>query len=89
MAKKFGVDAKVLLTHFLVYKININDIRENRAGIKKSTNHRERIDFSRRLTREKYKEELREFLEGLQRIEESITNGEQDIIVNEMERKWT
>ena len=40
------------------------------------------------LTREKYKETLREFLDGLQQIKETITKEEVNVKIKEMERKY-
>lgn len=90
-AKKFGVKPEVLLTHFLIYKINFNDVIAscNKAG--QAENHREKIDFPRRLSREKRKEVLREFFEDLQQmagqIEGEITKEELIAKINEMDEK--
>ena len=40
------------------------------------------------LTREKYKETLWEFLDGLQQIKETITKEELNAKINEMEKNW-
>ncbi len=87
-AKKFGVESKTLLTHFLVYKININDINENYDEMHSPINHRERIDWPRNLTKEKYKETLLEFIDELKQIKGTITKEELLAKINEMEKKW-
>ena len=88
VAKKFSVMPETLLTHFLVYQINVSDINEKCAGREEVVNHREKIDCPRMLTREKYKETLREFLDGLQQIKETITKEEVNVKIKEMERKY-
>ena len=79
---------ETLLTHFLVYQINVSDINEKCARREEAVNHREKIDCPRMLTREKYKETLREFLDGLQQIKETITKEEVNVKIKEMERKY-
>ena len=88
VAKDLGVDADILLTHFLVYKININDIKENYSEMKGLGNHREKIDSPRTLTKEKYKESIREFLNGLQQIKRTVTKEELKAMIDEMEKEW-
>ena len=89
VAKKFSVMPETLLTHFLVYQIKVSDINEKCAGREEVVNHREKIDCPRMLTREKYKETLLEFLDGLQQIKETITKEEVNVKIKEMERKYT
>ena len=89
VAKKFSVVPETLLTHFLVYQLNVNDINEKCTKREEMINHREKIDCPRKLTREKYKETLLEFLDGLQQIKETITKDELNAKIKEMEKKYT
>ena len=87
VAKAFSVVPETLLTHFLVYQISVSDINEY-AEREEVINHREKIDCPRILSREKYKETLREFLDGLQQIKEMMTKEEVNVKIKEMEKKY-
>ena len=87
LARKFGVDVNVLLTHFVVYKINVNDVNESHEA-KALSNHRKKEFFGRSLTREKYMESIWELLEGLQQIRESTTKEKLKASIDGMAKKW-
>lgn len=89
VAEEFGVEAEILLTHLLVYKININAINVSYIVGGKITNRRAKTDYPRRLTREKYKETLREYLDGLHQLKEAAANEElSTMVLNDMKKKW-
>ncbi len=68
IAKKFGVEADLLLTHLLVYKLNYNDLQEDNINTIAVANKREHIECLRTLSKEKYKDVMMEWLEDLEEI---------------------
>ena len=88
VARKFNVEAKGLLTHLLIYEMNINDVNKSYNEMQEAFNHRKKLDFPRNLTRKKYKEPLREFLEELYQIKEMLTKDELNSLIDEIEKKW-
>ena len=88
VAKKFSVAPETLLTHFLVYQISVNDINEKYAERGKTINHRVRMDCPRKLTKEKYMETLREFLDELQQMEGTVTKEELDARIDKIKKRW-
>ena len=66
IAKKFEVEADLLLTHLLVYKLNNIDLQE--MDIIDIANKREHIECLRTLSKEKYKDVMMEWLEDLEEI---------------------
>lgn len=68
IAKKFEVEADLLLTNLLVYKLNFNDLPKNDVNRNEIVNKREHIECFRTLSKEKYKDVMREWLEDLEEI---------------------
>lgn len=68
VAKKFEVEADLLLIHLLVYKLNYNDLLENDINTIKVISKREHIECLRTLSKEKYKDVMMGWLEDLEEI---------------------
>lgn len=68
IAEKFGVEADLLLTHLLVYKLNSDDLQEDNIDRTAVANQREYMECLRTLSKEKYKDVVMECLEDLEEI---------------------
>lgn len=68
IAKKFGVEAERLLTHLLVYKLDFNDLQKDNINTIMAANKREYIEYSRTLSKEKYRDVMKEWLEDLEEM---------------------
>lgn len=68
IAERFGVEADLLLTNLLVYKLNLNDIQMNYLNEIETMNKRKHIDSRRKLSKEKFKDTMLEMMEGLEKI---------------------
>lgn len=70
IAKTFEVETDLLLTHLLVYKLNVNDLPQ--IGIDKieAGNKREHIECQRKLSKEKFRDAIIEMIEDLETIED-------------------
>ena len=69
IAKVFEVEEDLLLTNLLVYKLNVNDLPQNGMDIIDSDNKREYIECFRKLSKEKYRDMVSEWIEDLEEIE--------------------
>lgn len=88
IAKTFEVEADLLLTHLLVYKLNVNHLPQ--IGINKieAKNKREHIECLRKLSKEKFMDVLIEMIKGLEVIEDSSeTNDKISAKIAEMKSK--
>lgn len=68
IAEQFGVEADLLLTSLLLYKLNLNDIQRNVPDETETRNKRKHIDCQRNLSKEKMKDTMLEIVEGLEEI---------------------
>lgn len=68
VSKIFEVEADLLLTHLLVYKLNVNDLPQNDMNTVETGNKSEYIECLRKLTKEKYKDVMIEWIEDLEEI---------------------
>lgn len=71
VAEKFGVEAKLLLTHVLVYLVDVNDMNLFNDGTGLLRNSREHIECQRTITKEKFVDMMKEALEDLQKIKDA------------------
>lgn len=69
VAKIFGVEADLLLTHLLVYKLSVNDLLKNTTDTIETENKREHIECVRKLSKEKYRDVVIEWIEDLEELE--------------------
>ena len=69
IAKTFEVEADSLLTHLLVYKLNVNDVPQIDMDKIEAENKREYIKCQRKLSKEKFRNAIIEMIEDLEAIE--------------------
>lgn len=69
IAKRFGIKADLLLTHLLVYKLDFNDIQTDILNESEIANKRTYIECRRKLSKEKFKDSMKEFLEDLEELQ--------------------
>lgn len=89
IAKKFGVEAELLLTHLLVYKMNIQDLNVRNTSMEKSThlNHREKINCKRELSRAKHIDVMKEWVEELMQMRETVNKDDLDVLLEQMKNR--
>lgn len=88
LAKKFGVEADLLLTNLLVYKLDFKDLQEISINTINEVNTREHIECSRNLSKEKFKDVMMEYLEDLEEIKSfGEDKGKVTAKIAEMESK--
>ena len=88
IAEQFGVETNLLLTHLLVYKLNLNEIRTNQLNEVNTTNKKKHIVCPRNLSKEKLKDSVLEMAEGLEEIKKSAdSNGKLDDKITDMEAR--
>lgn len=68
IAKKFDIEADLLLTNLLVYKFNCNDLETDDINAIEIANKRKHIECPRILSKEKFKDTMMEWLEDLEEI---------------------
>lgn len=88
LAEQFDVEADLLLTHLLVYKLkykNLETVNTNRVEMK---NKRKYMECRRALSKEKYKDVMREWLEDLEEIKSyGVAKDKIDAKLADMESK--
>lgn len=88
IAEKFGVKAELLLTHVLVYKLNITDLNLQRNDTVNNSNKKGELDCSRKISKEKYIDTMKEWLEDLKEIKDTINeNEDMDAKLEEIKNK--
>ncbi len=70
IAKTFEVETDLLLTHLLVYKLNVNDFPQIGIDKLEAENKREHIECQRKLSKEKFRDAIIEMVEDLEVIED-------------------
>lgn len=68
-AKILSVGTDLLLTHLLIYKVNVNDLQVDNIDAVEVTNQREHIECLRMLSREKYKDVMKEWMKDLEELQ--------------------
>lgn len=68
IAKKFNIEADLLLTHLLVYKLSYNDLETDDINAIEKANRRKHVECPRMLSKEKFKDVMKEWLEDLEEI---------------------
>lgn len=90
IAEKFGVEANLLLTHVLVYLVDINKMNLLKNRFKERSENRERLEVTRSITREKMIDIMKETLEDLEDLMELSERNEKSAFhkkLGEMENK--
>lgn len=83
VAEKFGVEAELLLTHVLVYRLCISDVNARRRHVENSFDKKQ-IDGTRNISKKKHTDVLEEQMEGLERILHAMEEDASSDTVNEM-----
>ena len=65
IAKKFDIEADLLLTHLLVYKLDYEDLESNDINVTETANKRKYVECMRTLSKEKHKDVIMELLEEI------------------------
>lgn len=88
VANKFDVEVDRLLANLLVYKLNVNDLPQSDMETIETENRREHIECLRKLSKEKYRDVMLEWVEDLEEIQ-SLGEAKEKILakITKMESK--